>query len=1602
MSISKIRVRSAVSRNNNNNNHHETATTSANSIQSKSSPTAARDSAKTSGKKDKESPKVLQKQKSSKILPLSATNASTAKLQQKQQQPPTIGTAAIAAGLAGLQQTTTATSATLNTAGCNPTAMSMTNHSSTTSTSTCSATTTTTIPQATTSLLKIEPFVPSLVTRSQKPMRRSYSTLSTTNLKKRLHSVNTNLAVNLGIANHHHQHHHHLYQQYVGKTAAGPAYSTSSIVQGTTIDTTANSSSNLPKVTGKQSQHNKSHPHLPAPLRRRQPLRGPINRQRSKSTSSSNSNSNRPNTSLVTATAPTPTLGTPCTPPHNAVVIPQPNGICRIQRNAKEQEKLPDRINYDKRGLTAIPIFENEPNLRLLSLQHNLINTFHIPKEVKSPNMEDHHSLHQINSNNLSRTCTDNSVSGTPAATSGLTISNKTRFPLPLGSPNHEHTQQPPSHLVLHNLANTNHNHVNTGGGFGAYMLQRNKLLHRSINLNNVNLQQPSAPTTTAPSSSSCSSSAMRLGMRKSKSFVNNFNLQYQINKRALQNPRASYLKKSELAQQLKSFDSSTSASLTTESVSSTNYLNGDIAEEEDMEKIAELEIKNKQLLINYGTIFSNLVFLDLYDNQIERINNLDGLTSLTVLLLGKNRISDISGLASLKSTLRVLDLHGNKLCSIANKINCLKELKSLNLAGNQIRQINHNDFMGLANLKELNLKRNKLKRINGFQHLCSLERLWLCHNDLHKVDDMASIAQAYNVIEITIENNPVSLAGDCVSFLVSHLPKLQSLSQMPITEQVRKAAMTWRSNKELSEQSSQQGNKEAFNLIRREEIISNARTNWELLRSQQMLHHHGMAPANSVKGPLKASKRNQELEKITEANEQSYEEFIKLPPIEPAQEKTDKDKDERNSSASSLGPNVNSSSSCYTSADEEDQSEQKNSKKSTPNQEQSQPKDLKSLTNDSSSLAALPWGKQSEAVALTMSCCTPTLTIQFPLESTANESKMSNLAQNQNPNQTSLINASTSTSSSMMTVGAGTTTAAALTTTTTVSPTAGTSSTPSSPHQYQPPSSPSPSPALTQQPGLADRQTTSALCKRYMTGSLMRSQTIVGTGGCHGGGYAIKANANATAATATATATNSNINILRYHPAKLNPANTTAATATATAAALTAQQQTAMGVGGASPHHVMPSSCAMNGHHVSSIATMSSTSILNANKTSISSSSNANNISNTTAGSTATGAAGSSGAGATSTKLTAIEREREQGGDYLIEICGRYLNIYGQGALRFIDKQWNPTKANDVHTLNFSYINFNNITAILSRIKVRFPHAEHFVFRETNIHCLGQLNSLAELQGITSVFIDPEGNPLTAKDLWRQYAIYRLSHWGLKTLNAIEVTPEDVEQANSIYAGLSDLILWSMPDAMLQPLLTRLRLDESCTASKMLPKQWLQKPDNRSLRLVVGKEALQWKKSPPHQQHQEAHILPTPQQIRLLQAQFLLPAGGVSDTNQQQQSSHHHHQSLLMSSLSSPWTTTNATTSLSSSLTGPTVAAAASSALASNSANGLSSSLTQRERGKIHFTIMMENTCHAVEKLHKLEQLWPMMLLNIVRNTLLDYSQLDVYIRDLMAEIMK
>lgn len=73
-----------------------------------------------------------------------------------------------------------------------------------------------------------------------------------------------------------------------------------------------------------------------------------------------------------------------------------------------------------------------------------------------------------------------------------------------------------------------------------------------------------------------------------------------------------------------------------------------------------------------------------------------------------------------------------------------------------------------------------------------------------------------------------------------------------------------------------------------------------------------------------------------------------------------------------------------------------------------------------------------------------------------------------------------------------------------------------------------------------------------------------------------------------------------------------------------------------------------------------------------------------------------------------------------------------------------------------------------------------------------------------------------------------------------IQVTKEEIEEANREFQSLSDMVLWSLPDIHLQPLLTRLRID--IKQPEQSAKKWLLSADPE-LKSVVSKEALQWKK---------------------------------------------------------------------------------------------------------------------------------------------------------------
>ncbi|XP_055716509.1 uncharacterized protein LOC129810209 [Phlebotomus papatasi] len=1054
------------------------------------------------------------------------------------------------------------------------------------------------------------------------------------------------------------------------------------------------------------------------------------------------------------------------------------NGVCKIRRTDQDKLKLPDRINLDRRGLTMIPFIENEPNLRLLSLQHNLINIFHVPQvtnadegKVEAPGESaDVPRSQPIKPPSQSPPKPPSPAQTTPTVPTNVPATGKLipRQQLHLSQrPVRSLMPTNPTPLINSMKSTLGINYTNSPGFTSPNavtpLVQKSILL--TVNQKNI--------------------------LKRSNSFMSSTLSSAALLNKTLPTEKSAQGKSQQFpAAAASDAPRPGSAVVSSESfpVSKTNI--PPVPEGVDMS--------------GFGLSLQNLVFLDLYDNQIDKIANLDGLRSLTVLLLGKNRIHDISGIVSLKNTLRVLDLHGNKISSIAQKICRLQELKSLNLAGNQLRHIAASDFSGLLNLKELNLKRNRIKRISGFDDLRSLERLWLCHNDLQRVEEMSCIAKAINLKEVTIENNPVSLAGDCVSFLVSYLPCLVSLSQMQVTEQVRRAAMAWRKNKETSDSNYVSISSDVGQSIRREEVISNARTNWELLRSQQSnlnrlaRKSHGNHSSHPVNNDLdsgtsesasskktsrqksgigqkrdKKHTRTASQENSQAAVEAAADEFFRLPPIL-APFLDNSYPSQKTSSGSSLGPNIDSCSSYFSSDDDGD-----SRKKHTKNIH----RDIRDFPErielpEKEVLTEIVKTKESE---------------DFGSESPVNSDLI--------PNPTPVQSAEVAAEEAKAEVASVT--------------------------ETQSPDTKSPQEDTEKSP-ISDDVNQSDSKSNLSTTSFKSDISLV---------------------------TNSSDD---HRVTKLKSANPPRKYFQGTSI----RAQTAK------------NSCLMSASTASGIGS---------------------NLSSNSAKS----------------HRVQSDREREQGGDYLIEICGRYLNVYGIGALKFIDKQWNVQKANDVHTVKFSYVNFNSISTILNKVKVRFPNAENFIFKETNINCLGQLNALAEIQGINSLIIDPEGNGICGKN-WRSYAIYRLSHWGLKQINGTDVTPDEVSTAEMAYSGLSDLVLWSLPESLLTPLLTRLRLDETCLASKKSAKEWLMQAD-ASLKSVVGKEALQWRRNNTSCQEETA----------------------------------------------------------------------------------------VRQKGRLYFAIMMENTCNAVEKLHKLEQVWPVMLVDMIRSTLIDYSQIENYVKNIMSEIL-
>ncbi|KAI8420328.1 hypothetical protein MSG28_008855 [Choristoneura fumiferana] len=708
------------------------------------------------------------------------------------------------------------------------------------------------------------------------------------------------------------------------------------------------------------------------------------------------------------------------------------------------------------------------------------------------------------------------------------------------------------------------------------------------------------------------------------------------------------------------------------------------------------------------------------------------------------DRIKRIEGLVNLIK-LEVLDLHGNRISKVSG-LSSLTELKVLNLAGNQIKCIGQTDFQGLVSLRELNLKRNRLRKLLGFQHTPKLQKLYLGNNDLQSVEDVSSLAETTTLIEVSLDGNPVALGGDCTPFLVSYLPNLLTLTNMHVTEQVRRAAMAWRTNKEAAHAAYCALGGSAQQAARRDQIINNARTNWELLRSENKCFTSITSPTKNVdlekEFVLEASAAT-----ITQNEATQTLHMAALPDVVVLlQQGETEDSDSKNHSSDT------------------------NTKTTTDNNLPKSPSPMRKLQRSSTarkpSEKRVNFSDRSASQDTDASHSTSTSSdlrlppILLPIISSLENVRLSDGTEPVLKRWESISSVDPVIDSSF-------------------------SSLPSSSSE-------------------TDEDTNKRQIKRMPTAvrrranfGTMRSKSV-----CDPESRRIKAIAKNSDMSENASNISSSTNlgsvgstsgseqnskILRRE----GSVNSRLSNRTVRSATLTRRSERASSANRASTARVKSGK---------SLATLKSSEPV--------------------------------------PKPMPASKDREQGVDYLVEVGDGVVSAWGAGAVRRLARDWDWERARTVSRAAFHYVHFNAVAQSLPELKAKFPNVTHVSVRATGLQWLGQLHALAELRGLTGLTVLPEGNPIHGK-IWRDYAIYRLSHWGLKEINDEAVTEEEVKAANQTYNGLSDIVLRALPDAPLQPLLVRLGRSGNSTVSA---KAWLRAADP-ALRDVIAKEALQFKK---------------------------------------------------------------------------------------------------------------------------------------------------------------
>ncbi|KAK3205378.1 hypothetical protein Dsin_019424 [Dipteronia sinensis] len=159
--------------------------------------------------------------------------------------------------------------------------------------------------------------------------------------------------------------------------------------------------------------------------------------------------------------------------------------------------------------------------------------------------------------------------------------------------------------------------------------------------------------------------------------------------------------------------------------------------------------LKTKFLRLKRSTTSTHLQILELGSNRLQVMENLQNLSYLQELWLGRNRIKavDLCGFKCIKK----ISLQSNRLTSKKGFEDCVA-LAELYFSHNGISKME--GLSTFVNLKVLDVSSNKLTSVDDIQSLPRLEDLWLNDNQIESLESIAeAVAGSRETQEKSLQN---------------------------------------------------------------------------------------------------------------------------------------------------------------------------------------------------------------------------------------------------------------------------------------------------------------------------------------------------------------------------------------------------------------------------------------------------------------------------------------------------------------------------------------------------------------------------------------------------------------------------------------------------------------------------------------------------------------------------------------------------------------------------------------------------------------------------------------------------------------------------------